>query len=94
LTGDQRHRNDITNGQQVSRHSFPALLCFNFFCQRTKYFEILWQPANGTFGFTPTHNTDPSAKPKEPFLANALNEILLTTQTCQMYFGKFEIANK
>jgi len=30
-------------------------------CQRTK----------GTFAFAPTHETHPSANPKEPFLANA-----------------------
>jgi len=42
----------------------------------------------------PRHNADSSAKPKEPFLANALNEILLTIQIYQMYYGKFEIANK
>lgn len=43
------YRNDTTNGQRVSRHSLPTLLCFNFFptaqnilnCHRT----------NGTFGF-------------------------------------------
>ncbi|MFP5471981.1 MAG: hypothetical protein ACLGGV_10350, partial [Bacteroidia bacterium] len=30
MTGDQRHRNDITNGQRVSRHSLPTLLYFLF----------------------------------------------------------------
>jgi len=30
LTGDQRHKKDITNGQRVSRHSLPTLLYFLF----------------------------------------------------------------
>ena len=30
MTGEHRHRNDITNGQRVSQHSLPTL-CFLFF---------------------------------------------------------------
>ncbi len=32
---------------------------------------ILASRTSGTFGFAPTHKADPSAKPKEPFFANA-----------------------
>jgi hypothetical protein len=46
---------------------------FYFFSHRTKYFEILCQPANGTFGFAQRTNR-PFAKPKEPFFANAPND--------------------
>jgi hypothetical protein len=31
LTGEHRHKNDTTNGQGVSQHSLPTILCFNFF---------------------------------------------------------------
>lgn len=34
MTGDQRHRNDIVNGQRGSRHSLPSL-CFLFFPHHT-----------------------------------------------------------
>jgi len=69
LTGDQGHRNDITNGQRVSRHSLPTL-CFLFFPLRTFLKTILASRTNGTFGFAPTAQADTQAKPKEPFLAN------------------------
>jgi hypothetical protein len=49
----------------------PSLIAypyvFYFFSYRTKYFEIHYQPANGTFGFAP-HTSQNFAKPKEPFL--------------------------
>ena len=68
LTGDQRNRNDITNGQQVSRHSLPTL-CFLFFFHRTFLKTILASRTSGTFGFAPTRNASPSAKPKEPLFS-------------------------
>ncbi len=37
---------------------------------------LLASRTNGTFGFAPTHKTDSSAKPKEPFLANANIKII------------------
>jgi len=66
LTGDQRQRNDITNGQQLIRHAdrpsvflfFPTVLFLN---------SILAHRANGTFGFAPTAQANPKAKPKGPF---------------------------
>jgi len=37
---------------------------------------ILASRTNGTFAFAPTHKANPSAKPKEPFFANALQNQL------------------
>jgi hypothetical protein len=45
-------------------------MCFNFFTHRTKILKC--QPTNGTFVFAPTHEANPSAKSKEPFLADPL----------------------
>jgi len=78
LTGDQRQRNDITNGQQLIRHADrPSVFYFSplhFFLN-----SILAHPANGTtcpdlagFGFAPTAQSNPKAKPKGPFFFNAL----------------------
>jgi hypothetical protein len=75
LTGDQRHRNDITNGQQVSRHSFPTL-CFLFFPHPHFLKTILSHPASGTFGFTPTHKADPLQSQKSHFFAHADKHIM------------------
>jgi len=69
LTGDQ-HIEHIQTGQRVSRHSSRPDV-FYFFSHRTFLKTILASRTNGTFGFAPTHKADPSAKPKEPFLANA-----------------------
>jgi len=51
LTGDQQHRNDITNGQRVSRHSLPTL-CFLFFPHRTFLKTILASRIPKAFGST------------------------------------------
>jgi hypothetical protein len=74
LTGDQRHRNEITNGQRVSRHSLPTL-CFLFFSHRTFFKNNFSQPASGTFGFAPTHKADPSQSQKSHLFAYAPTEI-------------------
>jgi len=67
LTGDQGHRNDIKNGQRVSRHSLPTLLCLNFFPTAQKKLNFYCHRTNGTFAFAPTAQANPSAKAKEPF---------------------------
>jgi len=72
LTGDQRHRNNITNGQRVSRHSLPTL-CFLFFPHPHFLKTILCQHASGTFGFAPTHKANPSQSQKSHFFTNAAN---------------------
>lgn len=36
---------------------------------------LLASRTRGTFGFAPTHKANPSVKPKEPLLANALMKI-------------------
>ena len=56
--------------RQITRHSLPTRMCFNFFTHRTKILKC--QPTNGTFVFAPTHEANPSAKSKEPFLADPL----------------------
>jgi len=75
LTGDKRHRNDIINGQRVSRHSLPTL-CFLFFSLRTFFKNNFSQPVSGTFGFAPTHKADPSQSQKSRFFAYALMIVL------------------
>ena len=67
MTGDQGHKNDTTNGQRVSRHSLPTLLCFIFFPTAQNILKF-YQPHIGTFGFAPTAQADTQAKPKEPIL--------------------------
>ena len=69
MTGDQRHRNDIINGQQLIRH---ADLLDGFYFFPTAHFlkTILASRTNGTFGFA-RHKSRPIAKPKETFFANA-----------------------
>jgi len=37
---------------------------------RTKILKFFCLHTNGTFAFAPTHKANPSAKSKEPFLAN------------------------
>ena len=51
LIGEHRHKNDTTNGQGVSRHSLPTLLCFNFFSTAQNILNC--HRTNGTFGFSP-----------------------------------------
>jgi len=75
LTGDQTHRNDITNGQRVSRHSLPTL-SFLFFSHPHFLKTILSQPASGTFGFAPTHKANPSQSQKSHFFAFADKHIM------------------
>jgi len=77
LTGEQRHTDHIENGQRVSRHSLPTLLCFNFFPTAQKILKFYASPQTAHLAL-PCPQADPSAKPKEPFLANALikNRIL------------------
>jgi len=42
---------------------------FLFFPHRTFLKTILANRTSGTFGFAPTHEANPSAKPKEPLFA-------------------------
>jgi hypothetical protein len=65
LTGDQ-HTDHISNGQRVSRHSFPTLLCFNFFPTAQKKLKFYCHRTFGTFAFAATTNAHPKAKAKEP----------------------------
>jgi len=73
LTGDKRHRNNTTNGQRVSRHSLPTLLCFNF-SQRTFLKTILASPQVAHLAL-PHPQSDPSQSQKSHFFAYAPTEI-------------------
>ncbi len=65
MTGDQKHTDHISNGQQVSRHSSRPDV-FYFFPYRTFLKTILANRTNGTFALALAHKADPSAKAKEP----------------------------
>jgi len=58
--------------RQITRHSLPTRCVLIFFTHRTKILKFYCQPTNGTFAFAPTHQANPSAKSKEPFLADPL----------------------
>lgn len=75
MTGDQRHRNDIINGQRVSRHSLTTL-CFLFFSHPHFLKTILCHPASGTFGFAPSHKANPSQSQKSHFFSYADKNIM------------------
>jgi hypothetical protein len=62
---------NIINQATVCRHDRPTLLYFLFFSTAHFFKTILASRTNGTFAFAPTHKTNPSAKSKEPFFANA-----------------------
>jgi hypothetical protein len=70
LTGDQ-HIDHISTGQQLGRLSLPTLLYFLFSPPHIFFNSILASITNGTFGFAPKHEANPSAKSKELFFANA-----------------------
>jgi len=61
-------KNEILTRQE-SRHSCRPKV---FYFLPTAHFlkTILASRANGTFAFAPTHEANPSAKSKEPFLAD------------------------
>jgi hypothetical protein len=50
----------------------PNAACFIFFAPAQNILKFFGSRTNGTFGFAPTAQADPAAKPKEPFFANAL----------------------
>jgi hypothetical protein len=66
LTGDQRHTDYISTGQQLSRHSLPTLLYFLFSPPHIFFNSILASRTFGTFAFAPSHKANASAKAKEP----------------------------
>ncbi|WP_396188497.1 hypothetical protein [Flavobacterium sp.] len=50
---------------------------FLFFANAHFLKTILTSRTNGTFTFAPSHKVDPSAKAKEPFLANAFKSLCI-----------------
>jgi hypothetical protein len=67
LTGDQRHRNDITNGQRVGRHLLPTLLCFIFFPTAQNILKFYANPQMAHL-VLPNAQADPSQNQKSHFL--------------------------
>jgi len=86
LTSGQTYKCDHLGQQWLTGllARLPNASCFNFFCTcTTKYFEILWQPTNGTFAFAPTAQINPLAKAKEPFFSQCfIKKHILETQNC------------
>ena len=72
LTGEHGHKNDTTNGQRVSRHSLPALLCFNFFPTAQKILKFYADPQTAHWLLPQPHKPTLQAKAKEPFLPTHL----------------------
>lgn len=73
MTGENRHRNDITNGQQLTIHADRPYV-FYFFSTAHFLKTILSHPASGTFGFA--LHTKPTLRQnqKSHFFANALRK--------------------
>jgi len=62
--------------------------CFNFFAPAQNILKFFSTRTNGTFGFAPTAPADPSAKPKEPFFANALLSVTTRILSLTITFKK------
>jgi hypothetical protein len=65
----------------------PNASCFIFFADPHFLKTILASRTSGTFGFAPTHNADPSAKPKEPlFSQRTENDFEKNRMDTKQYF--------
>jgi len=86
---NQTDDKNLTSGQTYKYDQFgqlqltdlltrqPNASCFNFFAPAQNILKFFGSCTNGTFGLAPTAQADPSAKPKEPFFANALFKIVI-----------------
>jgi len=74
--------------RQITRHSLPTRMCFNFLTHRTKILKF-FQSTNGTFAFAPTHNANTSAKSKEPFFINAVKTNIINHSDNQYIVSDF-----
>jgi len=89
LTGRHTYKNDFTAGQRTTLQTRqPNASCFNFFAPVQNILKFFGSRTNGTFGFAPTAQADPSAKPKEPFFSNALLTITSRILTLTITFKK------
>jgi hypothetical protein len=75
LTGDQRHREDIKNGQLENRYADRPYV-FYFFSTAHFLKTILASRTNGTLGFA-RNTSQRFAKPKEPLFTNATRKAQL-----------------
>ena len=77
MTGDQKHRNDITNGQHLNRHADQPDV-FYFFPTAQNILKFFASRTSGTFGFAPTClPAGTQANPSQ----NQKNQILVQAQT-------------
>ena len=67
MKGDQGYKNDTTNGQRVSRHSLPTLLCFIFFPTAQNILKFNANPQMAHL-VLPDTQADPSQNQKSRFL--------------------------
>jgi hypothetical protein len=74
LTVDQKHTDQISNGQVVSRHTSPSFLYFLFSQPHIYLIQYYFHRTNDKFGFV-GNTSRLYAKPSEPFFANALDII-------------------
>ena len=75
MTGNQRHKDHIATGQQLSRHTLPTLLYFLFSPPHIFFNSILASRTNGTFGFAPIAQANPSGNNQRAVSANARRTI-------------------
>lgn len=73
MTGDQRHRNDIINGQRVSRHSLPTPQYFLIYPSHIFFNSIL---ASRTLAHLQDTQADPQTQAcKRANFANAQRQV-------------------
>ena len=84
LTGNQRHKDHIATGQQLSRHSLPPQLCFTFLptAQNILKFSL---PKLAHLVLLHTQ-ADTQAKPKEPILHTYVRLISLNSRLFKSLF--------
>ena len=70
MTGEHRHKNDTTNGQRVSRHSLPTLLCFIFLPTAQNILKFIANPQMAHL-VLPKTQADPSQNQKSHIFAHA-----------------------
>lgn len=78
LTGDQGHTDHIATGQQLSRHSLPAQLCFTFL--PTAQNILKFRLPKLALLVLPDTQADTQAKPKEPVLHTYVRLISLNSR--------------
>jgi hypothetical protein len=84
LTGDQRHRNNTTNGQRVSRYPLPTLQYFLFYSQ-----IVFFNGVRECLSISPPHivfNSNKRSDSRAP-LKKKLNKRVILCQPVPKAFG-------